>query len=71
MYESTWVDREFKRPADTRLAAAQLAVNMQRAYKNVLIIAESRDACEKYAIALVKRVREVDRAVLTPGNRES
>jgi replicative superfamily II helicase len=66
VYEGTWVNREFKRPADTRLAAAQLAVDMQRAYKNVLIIAESRDACEKYATALVKRVREVDRAVLTP-----
>jgi len=66
VYEGTWVNREFKRPADTRLAAAQLAVDMQRAYKNVLIIAESRDACEKYAIALVKRVHEVNRAILTP-----
>lgn len=66
VYESTWVNRDFKRPADTRLAAAQLAVDMQRSYKNVLIIAESRDACEKYATALVKRVREVDRAILTP-----
>jgi len=66
VYEGTWVNREFKRPADTRLAAAQLAVDMQQAYKNVLIIAESRDACEKYAAALVKRVHEVNRAVLTP-----
>ena len=65
VYEGTWGDKEFTRSADTKAEAARLAVDLQRAYKNVLIIAGRRDMCENYAGALVQLVRKLDRAILT------
>jgi len=66
IYESTWSTTEYGRSGDRKADAAKLAVDLQQAHKQVLILAERRDSCRKYAEALVRAVQELDRPILTP-----
>lgn len=68
-YEGTWFVQGYKRSSDRKADAARLAIDMQQAYENVLIIAESRDSCEAYAAALAKTIKEIGRGIITREER--
>ena len=60
-----WAVSGYPRTGDNSKDVTRIAIDLQRVYKNVLVVATRRDSAEKYAGLLAKAVSRLDRPLIS------
>jgi len=60
-----WEVTEYPRTGKTDQDVTKIAIDLQRVYRNVLVVATTRDSAEKYAERLAKEVSNLDKPLLS------
>jgi helicase len=65
LIDRRWQVTGYSRTNDTARDVTRIAIDLQRVYKNVLVVATSRDYAEKYAERLAREVSHLDTPLLS------
>ena len=61
LIDRQWRLEEYARSGDTPRDVARIAIDLQRVYKNVLVVTTSRNSAEKSAESLIREVSNLNR----------